>query len=160
MGILRTAVINYRLWDTPSKGWNRKDRTYYYRVAKSKDPEEFEDAELKHLEFIQGIISRLAQNSFLLRGWSVTLVAGIHALASRNPSIYLVGIAILPALAFWGLDAFYLGQERNLRQYGLRRLLRRCCTRRTSCRSRRRWIFSLRRRRDTEVLPTSRKTAG
>ena len=84
-------------------------------MTKSTGPEEFEDAELKHLEFIQGIIARLAQNSFLLKGWSVTLVAGILALASRNPSIYVVVIAILPALAFWGLDAFYLGQERNLR---------------------------------------------
>jgi hypothetical protein len=84
-------------------------------VTDSKKPEDFEDAELKHLEFIQGIIARLAQNSFLLKGWSVTLVAGILALASRNPSYYLVVVAIFPALVFWGLDAFYLGQERNLR---------------------------------------------
>lgn len=81
----------------------------------SKKPADFEDAELKHLEFIQGIITRLAQNSFLIKGWSVTLVAGILALASRNSTYYLVVVTIFPALAFWGLDAFYLGQERNLR---------------------------------------------
>ena len=37
---------------------------------------------LKHLEFIQGIITRMANNSFMLKGWAVTLVAGIFALSS------------------------------------------------------------------------------
>jgi hypothetical protein len=84
-------------------------------VADSKSPEEFGDAEQKYLELIQGVIARQAQNSFLLKGWSVTLVAAILALASRNPSCYLVVIAVFPALVFWGLDAFYLGQERHFR---------------------------------------------
>ena len=81
----------------------------------SKNSEEFGDAEQKHLELIQGVITRLAQNSFLLKGWSVTLVAAILALASRSTSIYLVVIAVFPAFVFWGLDAFYLGQERHFR---------------------------------------------
>lgn len=81
-------------------------------MANSRKPEEFEEAELKHLEFIQGVIARLAQNSFLLKGWSVTLVAAILALTT--PSTVL--LAIFPALTFWGLDAFYLGQERHFRE--------------------------------------------
>ena len=85
-------------------------------MADNRKPEDFEDATQKHLELIQGVISRLAQNSFLLKGWSVTLVAAILALASRNPSFYLVVVAIFPALLFWGLDAFYLGQERHFRE--------------------------------------------
>ena len=39
---------------------------------------------LKHLELIQGIINRMASNSFALKGWAVTLVAGIFALASKD----------------------------------------------------------------------------
>ena len=39
---------------------------------------------LKHLEMIQGIINRMASNSFALKGWSVTLVAGIFALSSKD----------------------------------------------------------------------------
>ena len=39
---------------------------------------------LKHLEFIQGIITRMANNSFMLKGWAVTLVAGIFALSSKD----------------------------------------------------------------------------
>jgi len=77
---------------------------------------EFDDAALKHLEFIQNIVTRMANNSFLLKGWSVTLVAAIFVLTVNNPSAYLIFIAIFPALAFWGLDAYYLRQERLFRQ--------------------------------------------
>ena len=77
--------------DTPWEGWNRKACKYYCRVTNSKSPEEFEDTEQKHLELIQGVITRLAQNSFLLKGWSVTLVAAILTLASKNPNFYLAG---------------------------------------------------------------------
>jgi len=77
---------------------------------------EFDDAALKHLEFIQNIVTRMANNSFLLKGWSVTLVAAIFVLTVNNPSVYLIFIAIFPALAFWGLDAYYLRQERLFRQ--------------------------------------------
>lgn len=76
----------------------------------------FDDTVLKHLEFIQANIDRMARNSFLLKAWSVTLVAAIIALAVRDPSIYFILIALFPALMFWGLDGFYLGQERLFRQ--------------------------------------------
>ena len=35
------------------------------------------DAKLKHLEMIQGVINRMANCSFLLKGWSVTLIAAL-----------------------------------------------------------------------------------
>ena len=40
------------------------------------------DKKINHLQMIQGVISRMASNSFALKGWAVTLVAGIFALAS------------------------------------------------------------------------------
>lgn len=79
-------------------------------------PSAFDEAVLKHLEFVQANIDRMGRNSFFLKAWSVTLVAAIIALTSRNPSVYFVLVALLPALAFWGLDAFYLGQERDFRK--------------------------------------------
>lgn len=69
----------------------------------------------KHLELIQGIISRMANNSFLLKGWSVTLVAGLFALADKDTNHRLALVAYLPAIAFWGLDAYFLSQERRFR---------------------------------------------
>ena len=38
----------------------------------------------KHLELVQGVINRMASNSFMLKGWAVTLVAGIFALAATD----------------------------------------------------------------------------
>ena len=65
----------------------------------------------KHLEMIQGVINRMANSSFLLKGWAVTLVAGIFALASRDADKIYFLVAYVPIVAFWGLDAYYLRQE-------------------------------------------------
>lgn len=69
----------------------------------------------KHLTLIQGVINRLAGNSFALKGWSVTLVSALLALASKDADRWLVAIALLPALTFWGLDGYFLAQERLFR---------------------------------------------
>ena len=39
---------------------------------------------LKHLEFIQAAINRMAGNLFMLKGWSVTLIAALFALAAKD----------------------------------------------------------------------------
>lgn len=70
---------------------------------------------IKHLEMIQSIISRMASNSFALKGWGVTLVAGIFALSSKDADKMYFLIAYVPILVFRGLDAFYLRQERLYR---------------------------------------------
>ncbi len=69
----------------------------------------------KHLEFIQSVINRMSGNSFLLRGWSVILVAALFALAAKDANKSYVVVAYLPVLAFWTLDAYYLSQERLFR---------------------------------------------
>ena len=71
---------------------------------------------VRHLEMIEAIIDRMANNSFLLKGWSVTLAAGLFALAANDTEPLFAAIAILPGLAFWGLDAYYLRQERLYRR--------------------------------------------
>ncbi len=75
-----------------------------------------EDQAVKHLEFIQAIIGRMANNSFLLKGWSVTLSSSLFALALNQSKPNLVILALFPALSFWGLDAFYLRHERLYRK--------------------------------------------
>lgn len=69
----------------------------------------------KHLSLIQGVVNRLAANSFALKGWSVTLVAALLALAGKDADPWLVAVALLPALTFWGLDGYFLAQERLFR---------------------------------------------
>lgn len=74
----------------------------------------------KHLEFVQDIIKRQAQNSFSMKGWSITLASAVFAILLRQdpqPASFL--IIILPAILFWILDAYYLRQERLFRKlYG------------------------------------------
>ena len=73
------------------------------------------DAKHKHLEFIQGVVNRLAANSFQLKGWSVVLVSAIFFFLGRGGPIELVAIALIPVLFFWGLDGYFLRQERLFR---------------------------------------------
>lgn len=70
---------------------------------------------LEHLKFIQAVITRMAGNSFQLKAWSVTLVSAILALIARDGHGRYVIITWLPILVFWGLDAYYLRQERLFR---------------------------------------------
>ena len=73
------------------------------------------EKKLKHLEFIQSIITRMASNSFLLKGWSITIVSALIALfADKNNFDYLV-IACFPILIFWVLDLYFLRLERKFR---------------------------------------------
>lgn len=67
---------------------------------------------IKHLELIQGIINRIASNSFMLKGWAVTLVAGVFALAGKDTDKMYFLVAYVPIIVFWLLDSYYLLQER------------------------------------------------
>jgi hypothetical protein len=69
----------------------------------------------KHLEFIQNIVMRFAQCSFLIKGWSVTLVAALFALAAKDADCRYAFIPYIPVIAFWVLDGYFLFQERLYR---------------------------------------------
>lgn len=70
---------------------------------------------IKHLEFIQLVITRMNVNSFLLRGWSITLVAALFAFAAKDTNINYVLITYISTALFWILDGYYLSQERKYR---------------------------------------------
>lgn len=70
---------------------------------------------IKHLEFIQTVITRMNQNSFQIKGWMITIVSALLALyASSGKQIYIL-VAIVPTVIFWFLDTYYLQQERKFR---------------------------------------------
>ncbi len=73
------------------------------------------DNKCAHLEMIQGVVNRLAQDSFLLKGWSVLLVTGLFVLSANNTNQFFVYLAYFPAVAFWILDGYFLWQERLFR---------------------------------------------
>lgn len=73
------------------------------------------DGKLKHLEFIQDVITRMNTNSFQMKGWMVAIVSAILAIYASTKDHSFVLVAILPAVIFWFLDAYYLWQERKFR---------------------------------------------
>jgi len=68
-----------------------------------------------HLAMIQGVVNRLAQSSFLLKGWSVVLVSALLAFAANSSEEIVLYIALLPVVVFWALDGYFLWQERSFR---------------------------------------------
>lgn len=74
-----------------------------------------EEDHRKHLEFIQGVVTRLANNQFLIKGWCLTVDAALYGYAAAHEAweVALVGIAV--SAGFWGLDAYFLKQERLFR---------------------------------------------
>lgn len=71
---------------------------------------------INHLQMIQDIISRMAGNSFLTKGWCVTLVSAIIVLGAKETDKRFVLIAFLPVIMFWILDGYFLFQERLFRK--------------------------------------------
>ncbi len=69
---------------------------------------------LKEIEIIQDIIKRMAFNSFMIKGWAITLV--VVTLLLKGTEKYQIWIAFIPLLVFWFLDAYFLWQERMYRK--------------------------------------------
>jgi len=74
----------------------------------------------KEIDLIQGVINRMAHNSFMLKGWLVTIIVAVLALTKdtllANNIEYLSLVLILPLTVFWYLDAFFLHKERCYRK--------------------------------------------
>lgn len=85
-----------------------------------------EEKVIEHLKMIQDSVSRMANNSFRLRGWSVVLVAGwlvslaradVEVIPSLRETAQFRSIALLlPFVLIYLLDGYYLWQERLFRR--------------------------------------------
>ena len=76
---------------------------------------EVNESRIRYLEAIQRVIDRLSNTSFILKGWAVSLGAGLTALAASGTNQGYVLIAYIPIVVFWFLDAYYLMMERQYR---------------------------------------------
>ena len=66
----------------------------------------------KHLEIMQSVIQRMAENSRSCKMWCVTLVAATLVLVARTGEPRHALIALIPTLLFLFLDSYYLALER------------------------------------------------
>ena len=71
--------------------------------------------QIKHLEFIQNVITRMNTNSFQIKSWSIVIVSALMAIYASTQNNYFFLTAIFPTSIFWFLDAYYLNQERKFR---------------------------------------------
>ena len=76
-----------------------------------------DEVTIAHLSMIQGVINRMASNSFALKALTVTIAAAVIALAGTQQSAPLIlPIAgLLPVVLFWLADSQYLQLERLYR---------------------------------------------
>jgi hypothetical protein len=91
----------------------RGTRRYAFLVADSYGG--FEPERIKHLELLQAVVSRLANEAALIRGWALTVSALFFGFAARSLSWRIAAVGMLPVVAFWGLNAYYLRAERRYR---------------------------------------------
>lgn len=74
------------------------------------------EEKIKYLEFIQNIVTRMNQNSFMIKeGWTVAIVSALLAIYANKENKLFILISIFPVLIFMFLDSYYLWQERKFR---------------------------------------------
>lgn len=71
----------------------------------------------KELDLIQEIINRMARNSFIIKGWMISLTSILFTFVvnkelSLSENIFLLIFLLVEIITFWYLDAFYLHKER------------------------------------------------
>lgn len=68
-----------------------------------------------HLNMLQQVITRMGNNSFSLKGWSVGIMIAIYAFAGKSGH-KAVAVTLIPLIVFWFLDTYYLMLERKFRE--------------------------------------------
>ncbi len=69
----------------------------------------------KEIDLLQACIKRMADNSFMLKGWAMIVLVVVGTVSAlSDPGYFLFG-ALVPMAAFWYLDAYFLQQERLYR---------------------------------------------
>lgn len=77
-----------------------------------------EKEKIRHLEFIQNIITRMNSNSFQIKEWMITIVSAFLAVfaASKDLNELYLLLAVIPTLLLWLLDSYYLQMEKRYRK--------------------------------------------
>jgi len=68
------------------------------------------------MDHLHRIIERLANNSFTIKGWAVTVASGFFGFAVKDAKPAIAFIGVIPIMIFWITDGYCLTQERDLRK--------------------------------------------
>lgn len=70
-----------------------------------------------HLQMLQEVISRMASNTFLIKGWAITALGTIITFWLTNKIYSILFVTLGLIIFFWIHDAYYLRLERGFRNY-------------------------------------------
>lgn len=71
----------------------------------------------KEIELIQNCINRMAQNSFILKGWMVAIIVVVIGVLHEKINTVAIGVLTgIIVLIFWYLDSTFLMLERLYRK--------------------------------------------
>lgn len=70
----------------------------------------------KEIDLIQSCIKRMSQNSFMVKGWLISLIAVVLTLLPEKFDLkILCSVGCIVVICFWMLDAFFLKTEKLYR---------------------------------------------
>lgn len=73
----------------------------------------------KEIDLIQSVITRMQNNSFLIKAWFITLASVLLAITKDTIVLsepYSCAIILFPLILFWYLDAYFLHKEKCYRK--------------------------------------------
>lgn len=73
-----------------------------------------EENKVAHMNMVQQIITRMGNNSFMLKGWTIGIMVAVFAFAGKDAHKAIM-ITIIPLGVIWFLDSYYLTIERKYR---------------------------------------------
>ena len=78
----------------------------------------YNELKIKEIDLLQGCITRMAQNCFIIKGWLLTIVVAVVAILPQKVSLSqgaIRGICLLCISAFFVLDSYNIFLERCYR---------------------------------------------
>lgn len=70
----------------------------------------------QHLDQVQAVVTRMGSNSFLIKGWTITLATAVYGYAATHRDWRVPIVGLVAGVLLWALDAYYLWQERLFRK--------------------------------------------
>lgn len=74
---------------------------------------EFDEKRIAYLQMIESIIDRMSNKSGNIKGFAVSIVAGVTALSFKETSPWVLLLSFLTIFIFLLMDVYYLGMERK-----------------------------------------------
>ena len=80
---------------------------------------------IEHLKLIEQQVQRMADNSFKIKNWAITIIGGgllywLKGDVAKQDRHWLIGLILLATCMFWWLDAYYLTLEKCYRELYLK----------------------------------------